>query len=158
MSIVTIAVTLFDLIVASALCVTQNIKSTAERPGSATNSCGSTALCFIASQDIRLAISLSNPLRNLESSDMRRHPFGLERSHPFLGRSTTPTTLNGVGKYPKFKHAWKRSLIYVPIVLQQALSSQTLILSYPGAVSLLPMVDAVTSSNEPSPLHGIYFG
>ena len=155
MSSVTIAVTLLDLIAASASCITQDTKSIAERPGSAQNSCGCTTLYFIANQDICFATSRSNPLPKLERREISLQPFGLVRSRPVFGSSTTSATLNGVGKYSKSKHAWKRSLICGPIVLQQAFRSRTVILSCPGAVSLLPIVAAVTSFSVTWPSHGI---
>lgn len=96
-SSVTIAVALLDLIAASESCITQDTKSTADRPRSAPKSCWGTASYFIASHDIRFATRSPSPFPKLESREIGRHPFGLDRSRPVFGSRTTSATLNGDG-------------------------------------------------------------
>ena len=105
MSSLTISVTLLDLIATSASWMTHDTKSIAERPGSASNSCGCITLYLIASQDIRFATTRSNPLPKLERREIGHHSLGIDRWRPVFGSSMTSTTLRGAGKYPKSKHA-----------------------------------------------------
>lgn len=78
--------------------ITHETKSTAERPGSEPKNCEGTASWLIANQDIRLATNRSNPSLRLESSDIGRHPFGLDRSRPGFSRTTSATLRYGRGK------------------------------------------------------------
>lgn len=106
--------TLLFLTVASASCMTQETRSTAECAGRAPKIWFGIILYLNARS--------STFLRH-DSKEMGRQPLGEEGSYPALGRETTSAILKADGKCPCFRQAWKRSLTRSTISYQHDLGS-----------------------------------